>query len=109
MICGAIIATLFSLLPSALALSIHNAVQKPVSLPYPSSLTSTASETCRQSPALFPSVHDGLDRSLEDLYNDEEFQLRAFEALSNVIRVPCVITRDHLGAFTDVDLSHIGR
>lgn len=45
-------------------------------------------ETCKQAPALFPEKHKQLDRVTNELFNQNSFQLRAFEALGAIVRVP---------------------
>ncbi|KAA1468872.1 carboxypeptidase S [Dentipellis sp. KUC8613] len=62
--------------------------EKPVHLedyPLPPHVNSSY---CPQSEAIFPIVHGELNAKLEKLYLEESFQLKAFEQLGRVIRVP---------------------
>ena len=76
-------------------------IQNPLVLPHlantPFQTSKPKPETCQQYPAISPSRHKDLDRSLEELYNSETFQVNAIKNLGTIVRVPYVM-------FTSLDL-----
>ncbi|KAI0704318.1 hypothetical protein BC835DRAFT_1262208 [Cytidiella melzeri] len=80
---------LFHALAFTKAAAAYAGIQKSLSL-------ATETESCKQTSALFPKQTLKLDETLEQLFNTNAFQTKAYDALSAVVRVPTVSHEEFL-------------